>query len=96
MISHLKPMDVFPLNLTMPHFHHGTRDGCQFLFEAARKGLDWFEDASHGKAHPQSDGTILEVRPVGDYDNVHYLRVGTVRERRRCEFWTACITVIFS
>jgi hypothetical protein len=30
-------------------------------------GLDWFEDANHGKAHPQSDDTILEVAPVGEF-----------------------------
>jgi hypothetical protein len=52
------------------------------LFSKLRvKGLDWFEDASHGKAHPQSDDTILEVRPVGDYDNVHYVWVGTLRNK---------------
>jgi hypothetical protein len=71
------------------HFIQGHVTAPNSVFEAARKGLDWFEDASHGKAHPQSDATILEIRPVGDYDKVHYVRVGTVRGRRRCEFWTA-------
>jgi hypothetical protein len=51
------------------------------VFEAARNGLAWFEDASHGKAHPQSDDTILEVRPVADYENVHYVRVGSLRNK---------------
>jgi hypothetical protein len=51
------------------------------VFEAARNGLLWFEDDSHGKAHPQSDDTILEVRTVGEYDNVHYVRVGSLRNK---------------
>jgi len=48
--------------------------------QGARNDLDWFEDAGHGKAHPQSDDTISEVRPVGDYENVYYVRVGTLRK----------------
>jgi hypothetical protein len=63
------------------HFILGHVTAADSVFEAARKGLAWFEDASHGKAHPQSDATILEVRPVGDYDNVHYVRVGTLRSK---------------
>jgi hypothetical protein len=34
-----------------------------------------------GKHIRKSDDTILEVRPVGDYDNVHYVRVGTLRNK---------------
>jgi hypothetical protein len=32
------------------------------------------------QAHPQSDDTILEVRSVGNYENVYYVRVGTPRK----------------
>jgi hypothetical protein len=63
------------------HFILGHVTAADSVFEAARKGLAWFEDGSHGKAHPQSNDTIFEVRPVGNYDDVHYVRVGTVRER---------------
>ena len=61
------------------HFILGHVTAANSVSEAAREGLAWFEDASHGKAHPQSEDTILGVRPVGDYDNVHYVRVGTLR-----------------
>jgi len=52
------------------HFILGHVTAAESVFDAARNGLTWFEDASHGNAHQQSDDTILEVRPVGDYDNV--------------------------
>jgi hypothetical protein len=63
------------------HFVLGHVACADSVFQAARKGLAWFEDTSHGQAHPQSDDTILEVRPIGDYDKVHYVRVGTLRNK---------------
>jgi hypothetical protein len=63
------------------HFILGHVTAAKSVFEAARNSLAWFEDASHGKGHPQSDDTILEVRPVADYDNVHYVRVRTLRKK---------------
>jgi hypothetical protein len=62
------------------HFILGHVTAANSVFDAARNGLASFEDASHGKAHPQSDDTILEVRPVCDYAHVHYVRVGTISE----------------
>jgi hypothetical protein len=63
------------------HFVLGHVTAADSVFYAARKGLAWFEDPSHGKAHPRSGAAILEVRPVGDYDNVHYVRVDTLRNK---------------
>ena len=36
------------------HFILGHVTAANSVFEAARNGLAWFEDASHGKAHPQT------------------------------------------
>jgi hypothetical protein len=63
------------------HFVLGHLTAADSVFEAARKGLACFEDDSHGKAHPQSDDTILEVRPVANYEKVHYVRVGSLRNK---------------
>jgi hypothetical protein len=63
------------------HFILGHVTAADSVFEAARKGLAWFEDAGHGKSHLQSDNKILEVRPVADYNSVHYVRVGTLRNK---------------
>jgi hypothetical protein len=35
------------------HFILGHVTAANSVFEAVRKALDWFENASHGKAHPQ-------------------------------------------
>jgi hypothetical protein len=56
------------------HFILGHVTAANSVFEAARN-VAWpgLRMRATGKAHPQSDDTILEVRPVSDYDNVHYV-----------------------
>jgi len=64
------------------HFILGARDGRQFRFRSRPQGSGrGSEIQAMVRLHPQSNNTILEMRPVANYDAVHYVRVGTVRER---------------
>jgi hypothetical protein len=59
------------------------------VFEAARNGFAWFEDASHRKAHPQSDDTMLESDQSVNMTRCTMCASGRCGERRQNEFFFA-------